>query len=158
MIPGRDQSAKALVPDEEGEHPTEVAYAFDTTFLVEMHDDFRVRSGREPMPSIFKLAAQSLEVVNLPVEDDGDALILVVDRLVPGDQIDDAQTTMSESGDPTGRDIFTGAVGPAMSDSLPHCADGVQIDLSIRSKRYLAHDPAHDSAFLPTQGKISGRG
>src|SRR5262249_40159744 len=43
------------------------------------------------MSECLELAPQRLEVVDLAVEDDPDGAVLVVDRLMPGGVIDDAQ-------------------------------------------------------------------
>jgi hypothetical protein len=41
-------------------------------------------------------AAQVLEIIDLAVEDDGDRLILVIDRLVAAGEVDDGKPAMAE--------------------------------------------------------------
>src|SRR5262249_37533666 len=107
--------------------------------------DLGVRPGREPVPARLQAALQRLEVVDLAVEDDGDRPVLVVDRLSAGGEVDDAEASVSERGDPSWRDIFAGSIGAAVSHRIPHHADGVDIDGSARVERHLADDPAHVS-------------
>ena len=58
------------------------------------------------------------EVVDLPIEDDPDRLILIVDRLMAGRQVDDAQPAHAQGGLPV--DIEPFVVGPAVDDDVGH--------------------------------------
>ena len=64
--------------------------------LVGVDDDFGVGRRVEAVAGGLELAAQLAEVVDLAVEDDPDRAVLVVDRLVAGREVDDAQPAHAE--------------------------------------------------------------
>src|SRR5438128_1205800 len=134
VITSGDQSAPPFVPDEYGEHPTEIAEALDTALLVEVRDDLRVRSGREAVALRFEPEAQALEIVDLSVEHDSDASVLVVDRLRAGDEIDDAEATVTQGGQPARRAVLPGAIGAAVGQCFRHRADSFKIDAPTAAK------------------------
>ena len=68
--------------------------------LVHVHKNFGVGLGVEAMPPRFKIRTQLGVVEDLPVEHDPDSFVLVVDRLVPAAQIDDAQPGVGETRGP----------------------------------------------------------
>ena len=64
--------------------------------LVEVDDHLGVALGGEAMAAAQQVAPQLAEVVDLAVEDDDDRAVLVVDRLVAGLEVDDAQPLDAE--------------------------------------------------------------
>jgi hypothetical protein len=65
-----------------------------------------------------QLGAHVREVVDLAVEDGADGAGLVVERLIAGGQIDDAEAPMAE---PDARgEVIAGGVGAAMRDRVGH--------------------------------------
>src|SRR5947207_2377669 len=83
--------SRGRIPDREREHPVEALDERLAIALVEMDNDLRVRARLERVALGSELVAQLREVVDLPVEDRPDPAALVALRLIPGDEIDDAQ-------------------------------------------------------------------
>ena len=81
MVPGEKKGFFVAVPDAEGELPVEIIDTIRALFLIEMNDDFGIRVRIEPMPSGLQPRPQFREVINLPVQDDPDRLVFVVDGL-----------------------------------------------------------------------------
>src|SRR5580704_7115296 len=90
-IARQQQRPRSPIPDGEPEHPAETADGGGTPLLVRVNDRFRVGAGVEAVPRGLELPPQLTEVVDLAVEDGPDRSIFVVDRLVAGGEIDDAQ-------------------------------------------------------------------
>ncbi len=72
----------ALVPDGECKHAAQLLDAVLTALLVEMNDDLGVGLRLENVALAAKRAPQFLIVINLAVEDDPDASVLIGKRLV----------------------------------------------------------------------------
>ena len=65
--------------------------------LGEVGDDLGVALGAELVPSARQLAAQLAEVVDLAVEHGADRRVLVGDRRIAGDEVDDRQAILRDS-------------------------------------------------------------
>jgi hypothetical protein len=65
--------------------------------IVQVHDHFGIRMGIELMSELLQVAAQFDVVEDLAVEDRPDRFCVVVDRLIPGAQVDNAEPGMAES-------------------------------------------------------------
>src|SRR6266850_1435326 len=94
----------------------------------------------------FELGAQLAEVVDLAVEHDPDGTVLVVDRLMAGREIDDAQAPHAERDALVDEHAFI--VGAAMADHVAHAVDErarlVRAERRGRGWRfYEASDAAH---------------
>jgi hypothetical protein len=96
-IAGDEKLLPAVVPQREREHAVQVADAVGAVLLVQMHDHFRVAVRGEAVPSSLQRVTQLAVVVDLAVQDDDYGAVLVVDRLVAGIEIDDAQPLDPES-------------------------------------------------------------
>src|SRR5262249_55493018 len=88
--------------------------------LVRVDDDLGIGCRVEAMAGSLELGSQFAKVVDFTVEDDPDRTILVVDRLVAGRQIDDAQAPHSEC-DPL-IDPRAFVVRATMADDVAHPA------------------------------------
>src|ERR1035441_666962 len=86
--------------------------------LVQMHDDLGVGVGGKPMAVALQAAAKLAEVVDLTVEDDGDGPVLVGDRLIAGDQVNDPQALDPEAN--AVRVVGSARVRPAVLDRRAH--------------------------------------
>src|SRR5262249_38046751 len=95
-IARQQQGSRPLVPDRQTEHAAEPRDGIRSPLLIGVDDRFRVGGRVEAMSGRLELAPQLAEVVDLAVEDDPDRPILVVNRLMPGRQVDDAQTPHAE--------------------------------------------------------------
>src|SRR5215475_8991970 len=102
MIAGGHQAATALVPDQNGEHPTELSHAIRAKVLVEVAITSVSDRVAKRCPRASRGGLQHLEVVDLPAQNDRDAPVLVVDRLPARHQIDSAEPAVAEPGEPLG--------------------------------------------------------
>ncbi len=139
MIAGEQQAPAPPIPDGEGEHPAEPLEHPLTVVLVEMDQHLGVGPGPEPMPLPLQLLVQTLVVVDLPVQDDDDAPVLVGERLVPAGEVDDAEATHAEAHAALGE--RAPVIRTAVLDRIAH-AD----DLRLGDRR--GADPADDAAHL----------
>src|SRR5262245_46711422 len=83
-----------------------------------MEGDLAVRARTQTMTRLLELALHALVVVELTVDDDVQALVLVCDRLIAGVQIDDAEPRMPEADAAMRGDPVPAAVRPAMIEAL----------------------------------------
>src|SRR5215813_14580482 len=81
-VAGNKQTPAVMIPKREREHPVEVLDHFPAILLVKMRENFGVRSAAKGVPALFQIGAQFAIVVDLSVEDDGDAVIFVESRLL----------------------------------------------------------------------------
>ncbi len=91
MVAGEEEAAAAAVEDGQGEHAVEAADAILTVLLVGVQQHLGVGAGVEAVAQLFELGAQLAEVVDLAVVDDPEGLVLVVDGLTPGLEVDDGE-------------------------------------------------------------------
>ena len=91
-----EQRARSRVPDREAEHAAQPGDRVRAPLLVGVNDDFGVGRRVERWPAASSSRAQLAEVVDLAVEHDPDRAVLVVNRLMAGRQIDDAQAAHPE--------------------------------------------------------------
>ena len=117
-VSGEERPSTTRIPDAEREHAGKAVDAIVTVFLVEMEDHFGVRVGSEPVPGGLEAGTQVEGVVNLPVEDDPDGVVLVRHRLLATGEVDygkalhaDGDTVIDE------RSILVGAT---VVDGLLH--------------------------------------
>ena len=110
-----------------------------SVFLVEVDQDLGVASGSELVARGDQLVAKVLEVVDLPVHDDGDRSILVEDRLVTAGNIDDREALHPERNFPLAP--HPPRVGSAVLDCSAHRLDDCPVDRSAEVD--LSHYPAH---------------
>ena len=78
---GEEETPLLGVPDRKGEHPAQFMDAVRPLFLVEMHDDLGVAPSREAVTPIDEPLHQIAVVINLAVEDEVVAALLIADRL-----------------------------------------------------------------------------
>src|SRR4051794_39943051 len=83
------QTASAAIPQSEGKHAVELADHSVAVFFIQVRQDFGVGSAAKCVSTFFELRAQLAVVVDLAVEDYGDAPVFVEDRLFTRDEIDD---------------------------------------------------------------------
>ncbi len=72
-----------LVVQGNREHSSKLFDAVRTHLLIKVDDDFGIGMGVKPMPATLQIFPQFAKVVDLSVENYGDAAVLVVDRLTP---------------------------------------------------------------------------
>ena len=79
-----------------------------------MRDDLGIAARTELVPAPEELLPQLAEVVDLAVEDDGNGPVLVRDRRIAGDQIDDRQPVLPDH--PLAADEGSPCVRPPVLD------------------------------------------
>jgi hypothetical protein len=100
--------------------------------------------GLEGVASCEELLAQRQVVVDLAVEDDLDAAVLVRHRLVRRRrEVDDREPPEREPDLATGCDPQARPVGPAVHHRVAHPSERLAVDRMARLSRQPPHDPAH---------------
>src|SRR4051794_15011696 len=95
-IASEDEPALAFVPDGEGEHADQSPRELDgRQVLREVGDDLGVAVRGEGVSRARELFSQLTVVVDLAVEHGNHAPVLVRDRRVAGDQVDDRQPSLA---------------------------------------------------------------
>ena len=113
-IAGGEERVVGAVPEHEGELAAQLVQAGRAEVLVEVQGDLAVGAGAEAVASALEVALHALEVVELAVDDDPQALVLAGDRLIAGGQVDDAEPGMAQPDPPVRRDPRPLSVRPAM--------------------------------------------
>jgi len=98
------------VPDGQGEHAVETADAVRAILLVRVHQNFGIGSRAKGVAEGLQPSAQGLEVVDLAIESAPNRAVLILDRLITGLEIDDAEPADAERDKPV--DVVAFAVGP----------------------------------------------
>src|SRR5262249_46590746 len=96
-VSSQQEGLAALVPNREGEHPSEVSDAVGAILLVQVNDRLGIAGSAESVPPRRKLLLETPIVVDLAVLNDPDGPVLVGNRLVPPLQIDDAEPAHADT-------------------------------------------------------------
>ena len=90
-----------------------------------------------------QVVAQGFEVVNLAIEDDGDAAILVIHRLLAAGGIDDGQAPVAQCHARFKVEPLTirAAMGERVSHPLDRRARRVESRILVEDSGYAAHGP-----------------
>jgi hypothetical protein len=96
-IPGKQQSVMMTVPKGNGELSVEVVDEILSVLLIEMNDNLGVGMGIEAVSLPLQFGAQFQIVENFTIEDDLDAFVFVVYRLIASCQIDNAESGMGQA-------------------------------------------------------------
>ena len=143
------QPPPSLVPDREGEHAVEPAAEGDRVELLgEVGDDLGVAAGNGGGARRARARrAELAEVVDLAVQDDRDGAILVGDRRIASDEVDDRQAVLA---DPSGaRREAPAGIGAAVVE---------QRELLVHNLLDVARVGRDDPANAAHQGSAGGRG
>jgi hypothetical protein len=117
-----------------------------------VNDDLRVAVGAERMAHGEQLLSQLLKVVNLAVEHDDHAPVLVRERLMPRGNVDDGQASVTQRD--SGLEVFPTVVGPAMHDGATHPQEHISVDLGTRLCIENAADSAPRLIYRRTYGTV----
>ncbi len=93
--------------------------------LVQVNDDFRVRVAVERVATLEQLLRERAVVVDLPVEDNLKGFVFIVDRLLAGLEIDDAEPSHAEAHASVEKEPLV--VGAAVSNGVAHGPENLQI-------------------------------
>ena len=135
-IPQEMDGACVAVPDGDRELAVQHAGHAGAVLLIEVQQDLDLGVGGKDMALGGEGCAQLAVIINLAIEDDGNRLVLVEDRLLAGCHIDDGQTPCPER---YSRPLpEAGRIGPAVPQALGHALEGRSIVWPGE-----AGDPAH---------------
>ena len=112
-----------FVPDHEREHTAQLLHDFRAVFLIAVENDLRVAACPEYVTAFHEYHAQLLEIVDLAVENDHHAAVLIFHRLTAGGEVDDGKTAESERTGivvPFSIEIEALGIGTAMDDPIRH--------------------------------------
>ncbi len=121
------------VPERDGEHAAQPFERGRTPFLVGVNDRLGVARRVENVARRFQPLPQLAIVVDLTVEDEPDRSVFVVNRLMAGRQVDDAQAAHAESG--AGLHVHALIVRSAMANDVAHRANEPGIPIPRRARR-----------------------
>src|SRR5262245_50787416 len=82
-IASEEKFLASFIPDCEGKHPAQVFRTVSSELIVSMNDGFGVAVGVEGVAEFFQLLSQLEIVVDLAVEDDPGAAVMVVIGCAP---------------------------------------------------------------------------
>jgi hypothetical protein len=109
--------------DRDREHAVQVVEQRGTALLPQVDDHLSVGGGREAVSALLQVAPQLGEVVDLAVEDDAYAPVLVPERLAPAGGVDDGQAPHAERHAVPHVDPLV--VRPAVDQGRAHVADAL---------------------------------
>ena len=128
-IAGAKELVLLLVPDDEGVHTTQAIEYGLAPLFVAVQEALGVGAAMELIALGLELGAKLLEVVDLAVEDDDDAAVLVGHGLSASlGQVEDRQAAEAQGN--AAVDKLTAHVGTAMDDAVHHL--GEHLGLVIR--------------------------
>ena len=108
-------------------------------FLIAVHENFGIGMIRsETMSPALKCGPQFNVIIDFPVENHPDGLVLIPHRLRTTIDIDDGKPAMPKEKAHLLISVITISIGSAMDQRISHRPDGLQIPLSPK-----ARDPAH---------------
>src|SRR5882724_5226800 len=140
-VPCDQQALLTLVPDREGEHSAQAVHTIGSIFFVKVNDDLGVSIGVKAMAAGLEARSQFGKVVDLSIKNDPDRAIFIVDWLLAGRKIDDAQPTHAQAG--AAMDIDPFVIRSTMHDRLAHAVDIRRIDCVVLLNTDNACYPTH---------------
>ena len=143
-VAGGDQGGPGVVPQGERELAPQVVQAVEAPLLVQVQRDLAVGPRPEGVAAVAQVGLDALEVVELPVHDQPQALVLVDQRLVRG-RVHHAESRVPE-GDAAGG-VLPGpaSVGPAVGEDVgrPRGRPGREAPSRVVD----GDDPAHGQVY-----------
>ncbi len=145
-VAGEEERLAIPIPQREREHAAEPLDAVLAPLLPGMNDHLGVAAGPEAVSKLREFRDQRLIVVDLAVEDDDHAAVLVEQRLLPGGEVDDREPAMAEP--QAGLGVQPDLVRPAMVLGLVHARNEVARDRPRARDVHDADNAAHDGSGL----------
>jgi hypothetical protein len=147
-VTSREENAPATVPARKRELASELFQAIDGRVLVQMNDDFAVTSCGDAVTARREVSGDGLETIQLAIEGQLEAAVLVRHRLIAERQILDRQTRMTEACPAGGIEPQPTSVGTAMGET----ADGAREGLC--GQRFRTRHPAEHTAHRDSRGRL----
>ena len=142
-VAGAHQALLLVIPDGEGKHTAQTLQHRNAPLLVAMQNGLGIALSLEVITASNELLAKLLIVIDLAVEGDDDAAILVFHRLAAALKVDDGQTTETH-GDVIVHEVAL-VVGTAMNDAVGHVLDNGLIGWRV----VIYSGKADESAHMP---------
>jgi hypothetical protein len=127
-IARQQQPPADAVPQRKREHAAQVVDAVRPVLLIQVQDGLAVGARAVGVAARFQARPVLGMVIDLSVEDEPQAAILVAHRLIARDEVDDAQPSEPEAQPSVWRDGVTVGIGPAVRDGLGHIAQHACLD------------------------------
>jgi hypothetical protein len=99
-IASSEEGVVGAVPECKGELAAQPLQAGGTELLVEVQGDLAVGAGAQAVTATLEVALNTLEVVELAVDDNVQGFVLAGDRLITRGQVDDAESGMAQADSP----------------------------------------------------------
>src|SRR5205823_6905911 len=115
--------------------------AITPVLLVKVDNSFGIATGAIAVSCGLKVGTQFLMVVNLAVEDDPYAFVLVGEGLMSGLHVDDAEAAHSQANAPL--DEQAPVVRPAMNDLAVHCSQTLALNSRVAFRQKYSANSAH---------------
>ncbi len=154
-VPDQHQPAGVAIPQGDCKHAAQRVHAVDPPLLVQVEDHLDVGAGAKTMAPPLELGPQLRSVVDFPVADDRDGLVLVHDGLIPTDRIDDRQPADTQT-DPR-PDQQPLAVRSSVCQATGHPYEPSAQVRHFGNVAGHATDPTHLQPSVPTAGRRSAR-
>ena len=155
-VAGQKQRFPGPIPESECEHAAKSIDACLAPRLPRVDDDLGVALGAEHVPEGQQLGYELLIVVNLAVEDDNDAAVFVVERLLSGRHVDDRQPAMAQTD--ARLDVIATLVRAAMMLRFVHSREGFARDYpalaGIEDACYSAHIAGAPTLLQPARADL----
>ena len=137
----QQQRLLARVPESEGKHAVQQAYTGRAEFFIGMNQNLGIRPGVKLVAPLLKIVPQGSEVVDFPIKDYPHRTIFIVNGLMTGDEIDNAEPPDCKTNWSLG--IYTTVVRPTMNHGVTHPKQHVLIDrtvvVEVQNPGYGAH-------------------
>ncbi len=140
-ITGQHQSPFTRIPQCNRKLTVQLLYKVQAMLLIRVDDDFGVRVRIEAMPGQFQLAAQLDVIEYLAIEDQLDGTGLVVNRLVTGGQINDAESRVRQAN--ARRAVVAKTVRATVANGANHAREPRPVGHGTRFGHYHAGNTTH---------------
>ena len=153
-VAGEKQGLAIAVPEGEGKHAAKAVDAVFAPGFPGVDDDFGVAAGVEDVAQCLQFRDEFLVVVDFAVENDADALVFVVQRLLAGRKVDDREAPVAKPD--AGFDMQTAFVRTAVELRFVHAVEHRTVDVALASGVENAGYSAHGVLLIRFLGLISG--
>jgi len=128
-ITSEEKLALTGIPKSKGKHAIQSADNIFPDFFIQVNNHFRIGVRSKPVALGNQTLAEFGEIVDLAVERDLDCSVFVAKGLLARRGIDNRQATVNKA-EPWSEEL-TGAIRPAMRDSMGHAMQGFGLRWSI---------------------------
>src|SRR5205807_10585880 len=139
-VEGQGEAVPRLVPDRDGEHPSDRRKGLAPQLFVEMGNEVHIGTRLQPVTAALEPGELLDVVIQFAVAHDGDGAVFVIDRLIAAGQIDDGQATHAQHGlVPVVPAHAIGAAVRQQADRVPDAGPG-EGAIDTHESGYATHD------------------